>query len=515
MIEHKRFYLFLTMISIAGSVAVWLATSAYGPGLSTDGARYLSTAESLAAGRGIIDYLGLPLVNWPPLYPLVLAGLHLLTGIDVFVLGQVVNIIAFGAIIALSGLLFERSLPSRNTFAYAATLVVATSLPLIEVSANIASDPLFIVTVLLFLLAAQRYIPGRARRQWWQMVVLAVAASFLRYAGLAVIICGGLVCLWAWRHSWRRALPEAAGFGLAAGLPIGLFAVLHNLPNGTLLGAHRGSDYLINFLFAFDKVVGWFVPSTAIQYLPGIAIFSAVVIALLLLSSAARRRGWLRQLQADAVMPNVIFTLVYGAMMVFTISTSEHEVLGSQRLHAVLLPSALVLLGVALQELLPAKIGSLQLRTALFVAFALWLIIPLFRVQAYVRTSLGEGEASFYNLYNTRTLRESDIVTYIQSPDFQPEGRLYSNNEAAAWFYLRERIYRLPRYDTEAGETLEAALLDFNGWPSTDENATLIWFERELDYKDMVPTPDEMQSFLRLTAIFTGRHGDVYLMDLE
>ncbi len=515
MTDQRRFHIFLTVAALASSAVVWLATSAYGPGLSTDGARYLSTAESLAAGRGIIDYLGQPLVNWPPLYPLLLAGLHLLSGLDVFVLSQFVNIVAFGTIVALSGLLFERSLPGNWTFAYAATLIVLTSLPLIEVSANVASDPLFIVAVLLFLLVAQRYLPGRSRVQWWQLALLAIAASFLRYAGLALIICGGLLCLWAWRHSWRRAISEAAAFGVAAGLPIALFAVLHNLPNGTLLGAHRGSDYLANSLFAFDKVVGWFAPSSIFQYVPGIAIFVAGLAALLLLSNAARRRGWLAQLQTDAVMPSLIFVLVYSAMMIFTISTSEHEVIGSQRLHAVMLPSALVLLGLALQELLPAKLGRVQLRPLLLAAFAAWLIIPLFRLQSYTRASMTEGDVSFYNLYNTRTLRESDIVAYIQSPEFTSEGRLYSNNEAAAWFYLRERIYRLPRYDTEAGETLAAALLNFDGWPSADENATLIWFERELDYKDMVPTPDEVQSYIRLTPLFTGRHGDVYLMDVE
>lgn len=518
MSQQRRFHLFLTLAAVAGAALVWLATSSYGPGLSTDGARYLSTAESLTTGRGLIDYLGLPLVNWPPLYPLLLAGMHALTGVDVFVLGQIVNIAAFGAIVYLSGLLFERSLPGSWTFAYIATAVVATSLPLIEVSANIASDSLFMAATLGFLLAAQDYLQNRARRGWWLMVVLAVAGSFLRYAGLALIISGGLLCAWAWRREWRKAAWEAGLFGTVAGLPIALFAVLHNLPNGSLLGAHRESDELTNFLFFFDKLAGWFVPESVLEIVPGIALVAMAVAALLVASNAPRQRAWLAKLQESAVAPNVAFTLVYGAVLVFAISTSEHQVVGSQRLHGVLLPSMLVLFGLALQELtprLPAKVARLPVRTVLLAVIALWLVFPLYRVQAYVRASMANGDVSFYNLYNTRTLRESDIVAYLQNAEFAEQDKVYSNNEAAAWFYLRQRIFRLPRYDAEAGQTLEGALASFEGWPDEDETAVLVWFERELDYKDMVPTPDEMQGYVRLSPLFTGRYGDVYWMDVE
>jgi hypothetical protein len=151
----------------------------------------------------------------------------------------------------------------------------------------------------------------------------------------------------------------------------------------------------------------------------------------------------------------------------------------------------------------------------LLAAFALWLLFPLYRVGVYVLASRAEGDVSYYNLYNTRALRQSDIVAHIQGLEIPENERVYSNNEGAAWFYLRRRIYRLPRYDAEAGESLEAAMRSFKGWPGADELATLIWFKRELDYKELVPTPEAMQPFIRLTPAFTGRYGIVYLMDVE
>lgn len=509
-----QYRIFLAAIAITGSLLVWLATSTYGPGLSTDGARYLSAAESLAAGRGLIDYLGLPLVNWPPLYPLLLAGLKLLTGLDVFVLAQAVNIIAFGAIIFLSGIFFERSLPGHWTFAVIASLIIATSLPLLEVSANIASDPLFLMCVLLFLLTAQRYLTNRSRIDWWAMAVLAVIGCFLRYAGLALILSGGLVVLWAWCHQWRRALPESAAFGIAAGAPMAIFAVLHNLPvTGTLLGAHRPSIATTNFVFLFEKMAGWFLPQSWVGGFVGLVAFAVLGIALFAASNKPRRQEWLAQLQSPALFASVAFALVYGAVLVFSISTSEHQVPGSQRIHAILLPVFLVLVGTALQML--PRIDGEWARRALMVAFSLWLLLPVYRIQSYVRASMENGDVSYYNLYNTRTLRESDIVAHLGTLEFSDEDKVYSNNEGAAWFYLRRQIWRLPRYDAEAGETLAEAMASFAGWPAADENATLVWFERELDYKDMVPNPEDMQPYIRLTPTFTGRYGDVYLMDVE
>jgi len=89
------------------------------------------------------------------------------------------------------------------------------------------------------------------------------------------------------------------------------------------------------------------------------------------------------------------------------------------------------------------------------------------------------------------------------------------NNEGAAWFYLRRQIYRLPRYNPETGDELNTALQGFSGWPNPDETATLIWFKRELDYKEEVPTPEQMEGFIRLTPTFNGRNGNIYLMDVE
>src|SRR5512143_1786062 len=79
-----KFRIFLLVLSAIGLVLILLTTSRYGAGVSSDAARNLSTADSLLAGKGFVDMVGAPFVLWPPLYPLVMAGMSLLTGWDTF-----------------------------------------------------------------------------------------------------------------------------------------------------------------------------------------------------------------------------------------------------------------------------------------------------------------------------------------------------------------------------------------------------------------------------------------------
>jgi hypothetical protein len=478
----------------------------------------MSTAENILQGRGIVDYLGLPLVNWPPLYSILLAAGSIISGADVFAVGQVLNIVAFGAIVWLGGVFFQRSLPGNTTFAVIASLVLATSLPLIEVSANVASDPLFVICVLLFLLAAQDYTSSRRPLAAWQLGAVTVAACFLRYAGLALVMSGALVVFLAWRQDWRRGLLHAAAWGLAAGLPIAAWAVFHNYRlTGSILGSHLPAYPWGLFVAFVSKVFSWLVPESILNLVPPLALLGVVLALLALRSSRARWREWLPRVLAAPVLPSAAFLLVYGLMLIFAISYPEHRVAGSQRIHAVLLPMLLVLAAVTAQVFAPAprKQAAAFWRRGLMAVFALWLLFPLYRVAVYVRASMAEGDVSYYNLYNTRTLRESDVVAYIQSADFPADQRVYSNNEGAAYFYLRQRIYRLPRYDAELGEDLSTVMRSFDGWPSDDENATLIWFKRDLDYKETVPTPEQMQAYIRLVPEWTGRYGIVYRMDVD
>src|SRR5512140_259078 len=82
--RDARFGLFLLLLSVIGLALILLTTSKYGAGVSSDAARNLSTADNLLAAKGFVDMVGAPFVLWPPMYPLALAGLSLITGWGTF-----------------------------------------------------------------------------------------------------------------------------------------------------------------------------------------------------------------------------------------------------------------------------------------------------------------------------------------------------------------------------------------------------------------------------------------------
>ena len=213
--SERTFWIFLLVCALAGAGLVLVATSLYGAGVSSDATKNLSTAESLLAGRGFIDHSGGAFVYWPPLYPLVLAGLGWLAGGEVFLAGWYLNVALMALNLALAGALMYTALRERPLYAYLGVLFVLASEPALRIHANISSDPLYITFSLLFLLAATRYLVDRAPGALWAMAACAALAMLQRWLGASLVAMGVLLVLWARRGDWRAALREGAVQALA------------------------------------------------------------------------------------------------------------------------------------------------------------------------------------------------------------------------------------------------------------------------------------------------------------
>ena len=101
--RETKFRIYLFLLAGIGLVFILLTTSKYGAGVSSDAARNLSTADSLLAGKGFVDMIGAPFILWPPLYPLLLAGLSLITKWNTFQAAWYLNVVLFAVNIWLSG----------------------------------------------------------------------------------------------------------------------------------------------------------------------------------------------------------------------------------------------------------------------------------------------------------------------------------------------------------------------------------------------------------------------------
>ena len=82
---NGRKFLSLMTFHMLWGLVLWFSISKYGLGISTDSVPLLFGGLNLSLGRGLISFDGSRLLLWPPLYPVLLAFIHRLSGLDMFV----------------------------------------------------------------------------------------------------------------------------------------------------------------------------------------------------------------------------------------------------------------------------------------------------------------------------------------------------------------------------------------------------------------------------------------------
>jgi hypothetical protein len=513
---QKRLALYLLLLAAAGMSMVWIVTHKFGPGISTDGARYLSTAQSLIEGRGFYDYLNLPLTQFPPLYSLLIAGVSLLTGRDVFLATQILNILTFGLVIWLAGYFFYRIFPNETLFAYIGSAVFATSLSLIIVASNVLSDLLFLAFTLLFLILATNVLETRTRRSMWLMGLVAAISPFQRYAGLALIFTGAFVILSLYSKNSLRGVLLAGLFGVFTGLPILVWVFFHNyLRTGILFGVRMPPVYLGNFLVTLEKAEHWFLPATLTNIVPSWLILLIVLLVLFTGNHKADWRRWWNHLRSPQFLPSAIFFILYLLVLVFNVSYWEVRYPYMDRIHIIILPALLGLMFLTIRELTPfylQKFSSQKLQLFSVIVFLIWLLFPVYNIQKYMRKAFYQGDISEFNMYNIPVLRDSGIKEFLSTQPAVVNQKFYSNYEAAAWFLMRHTITKLPFGDVNEKRVDAAKVLQqFPTWPGKDGDGYVLWI-KALSFKPYVLKPDQLTGRADFQLLYTSKAGDVYLL---
>jgi hypothetical protein len=504
---HPRIWYrrFLISLSLLGGAVLFLSSFRIGAGLGEDSAKYLSVAQNVADGEGFFDYSGSEFTLWPPLYPVMIAALHIASGIDVHTIGWLLNILIFGAIILLSGLLFEGAFPGNLVLAAGATLLVASSAAIFAVSANISTDPLFILLILGFLLTAGEWLRTQSHRYWVGLIFITIAASLVRYAGISLVLAGSILTFWNYRDDLRRGFQSAVFFFGASFLPLLLWARLHNLPaDGSLFGERTAAVPLDNLGITWQKISGWFAPPeffvTETAQLILIILFLGAMLAVVRKELPRIRDHFL----SPFVLPSLFFFAIYLGVLIF--QTSRHfRFIGLDRVHVAILP-VLVLLGFTLlDQIAPKEMRKLPIsigQALLAIILAVILAFPLTNFGAHAFSIAQNGDV-YYNILNTPELHDSELLEYLGDLEIAEDEVIYSNSEAAAWFYLRRPIALLPHV-TEDGEP---------DWPPRGERGYLIWFHGPLDYRESIVRPDTALERGWLTLLFESDQGDVYALN--
>jgi hypothetical protein len=205
-----------------------------------------------------------------------------------------------------------------------------------------------------------------------------------------------------------------------------------------------------------------------------------------------------------------LYAVLYGLTLLFLVSYSEHSDVRVDRLHIAMIFPVLAFLVSALETLrlrwknpLPASLTGILL----LLAFLAWTLYPINNTRKYVTRSLAQGETD-NNLYNTRALRESDVVRYLEVHPFAPGEVLYGNHEGAVWFYTRHNVLGMPQGDraNEENPDLPQIFETYKDWPP--QPGYIVWFN--LGFKLHILPPKDLSPLALITPVFEGDLGGIY-----
>ncbi|MCL5428523.1 MAG: hypothetical protein M1347_01810 [Chloroflexi bacterium] len=442
---------------------------------------------------------------------MLLAAIGKLTGIDLLIVSQFINTLSLGLIIWFGGKLFLKVFQERIDLAMLASVLIAFSIPILSVASNVSSDPLFLLFVILFLLAAKEFLSAESIQALGLMGLWAVLGSLTRFAGISLLLTGFCLILLSGHDARFRKILKSMGFFIVAGLPLFMWSYFHNYVNGfSLFGHHLPAVPLGNIDITITKIVAWFMPESIWRFVGPWTIVLAIMILFLTGNPKKDWTIWIRGFADPGILPNLLFLAIYSFMLVFYTSYFEARVPGFDRIHVVILPSLLIVLFYSFTVLIPKYLlllPSIVQRFFYIGLLALIIVFPIYRAQKYVRSAYQKGD-TYYNYINTRELRESELIAYIQSAEFPDSGFVYSNNEAIAWFYTRRLIVDLPINDTNYDKIMDEPEI----WPNKGDTGMLLWFTGQLDYKPGIVFPEQAVRNGWLTLEFAGDYGDIYLI---
>ena len=480
---RDRTTLLIALIAGLGTAHILVRTAPYGTAVSLDSTMYLSTALNFLAGEGWRDFADRPMVQWPPLFPLLLVAGGWV-GIEPLEAGRWINATAFGLTILAAGCWLRSHLQSR-WLTLVATAVFVASLPLSYWASFLQTESLFILLTLLALIWFAAFLNRRTAAPLWWAAIFTALAALTRYPGVVLIGVGVLVLL------VRRAPPLAARlrdsivFGAVSSIPLAGVLTRNWAISGTLTGPRGGSGQSLSDSLSqvADGFRAWAIPPNApdgLGYLLSIAAGLVVLAAGVVVVRHGREKGMDRMASPSfGLGPALPFGVFAVAYLVFIVT---------------IVPLVIPFKGIPGRFLVPVYVPVLLVAVFLLDRFLSieatgWMgavryglaSLVLLGTLAHVGCSARENLRRTAHVYkagysrdwsrNAARWQHSEILNYIR--DNHIEGRIYSNRPAFAWFWDRTAALRKLRTYRNIPRNME--------WAEIEAGAHIVWLNRAYD----------------------------------
>lgn len=478
-----RFMLLLAVLSIFFMLLLLLRGVTYGAGVTPDSVAYISTARNLLAGNGFTQWNGHIYLDYPPLFPLLLAFIGIF-GPDPADTAGYVNAFLFGLTIFLSSRWLQQYIlpPHDSTWRAIRTWLLiwagaalGLSLPLTIVSSRVLSEPLFILLTTSSLFAFDKFLHTGKRSSLLLSAIFTALACLTRYLGLAIPATMLLFLLGRRNATPLTKAKDAALYAFISGTPISVWFLRNFLVAGTLAGRYLYPSMYslpVNLHATFVTLADWVLPrpwlmtmAKQLAWLFSVEVTRKSLVVLMIPTLLVLGMGaWycLSPVQRHHVRPICIlatFTSVYLIVLTSGISAHGVEPANNRYLAPVYIPLlfvAVLVLDEFFRDDLKRQIlgtitftwpqnsrsgvaGTLTVVLMLGLSFWLW---DQKDINAWnIRDMIVEGYG-----YTSRKWADSEIIRYINE---NPCSRCtVRSNDATALYFLSEQSissHNLPR----------------------------------------------------------------------
>ncbi len=492
----------LVLVGLFGAAYVLVATSRYGIGYAGDSPGYFGPARAMLAGEPFLRSRFS--VMWPPVYAVFLALSAFLLRMDPVAAARYMNAAVFAALLIVPGAWILRKLKS-GSLAVLCSLCLLCSYPLLVMAKMGLSDTLFVLLLVLFFVFFERHVE---RRRWTDLFLaglIGAISTLTRYAGVTVVLCGGLFLLLDRRNSLSKKIRGVLLFGFTASLPLLLWVARNWAVSGTMFGERYPSPkpFLWNLASTLVLVTHWFVPFDLPRYpravLGGVLFLAAAWVVWRCLRTRALGDG------SPTMLRLLLFMGIYLAYLVVSTTRVAVEQISLRYLLPAYVPAVVVTLPALW---IFARSGGRRRSGFVMGAAVVWFLMSIGSGTELVGLSLTKGTGA----YSARRWSESCLIAHLGAHPVT--GPLYSNypepidllTGIPARRSPRRHAGNAPQVSLNQLEDLKRSLVEYGP-------AYLAWF-RGMDNTTLVPF-DGLAGELRLEKLADLADGSLYRMSME
>ena len=476
--------------------------------MSSDSATYLAGARNILEGRGYANFDGAPILAFPPLFSIAIA---MLSGglFDLADAARVLNALCFGSVVFLSAHWLFRHLHSRF-LAIAGTTTVLFSAALIGISVYAWSEPLFLVLTLLMLLQFEKAVPAQSRVDWVWAGIFAALAILTRYAGISVVLTGALVLALQRADRGASLIRRLFLFLSITMLPIGLWFYRNYNLSSTITGYRvESARTVIQTGYDLINVLSlWFLPEwVPFPYRGYFTVFLVILFGSIVFIVC---RAHCSFMGIRAIIPFLVFTLLYTLLMLYTTSTTALSPIDDRYMSPLFVPlilSLFYLLDRGMHIYMEESLNPFP-RAVLATTILIWLMHPTVMTYRLVNISLEEGAGGFHTAY----WAESELISYLKSNELP--GAIYTNEPSAVYALTGQVYLPSPEKVGYESDVPTEDLQRFQADLQSRGELYIVWFHTDW-WKGYLYDIDELQGGCDIERIVTRKDGDVYRMRLS